>query len=76
MFETRGSILWAAGRLDAGLKVRTMTLPDLFLDQDKPDRMYAQAGLHAAGIAAKAMAVLGIAESDAVARLASGAGNR
>src|SRR5207245_2263071 len=51
-------------------------LPDLFLDQDKPDRMYAQAGLLAAGIAAKAMAVLGIAESDAVARLASGAGNR
>ncbi|HXW24468.1 MAG TPA: 1-deoxy-D-xylulose-5-phosphate synthase [Xanthobacteraceae bacterium] len=62
--------------LDGGLKVRTMTLPDVFLDQDKPERMYAQAGLHAAGIAAKAMAVLGIAEPESGGRLASGAGNR
>jgi 1-deoxy-D-xylulose-5-phosphate synthase len=69
-------LLAEQGMLDAGLKVRTMTLPDLFLDQDKPDRMYTQAGLHAAGIAAKAMAVLGITESEAVGRLASGAGNR
>jgi 1-deoxy-D-xylulose-5-phosphate synthase len=69
-------LLAEQGMLDAGLKVRTMTLPDLFLDQDKPDRMYAQAGLHAAGIAAKAMAVLGIVESEAIGRLASGAGNR
>jgi 1-deoxy-D-xylulose-5-phosphate synthase len=69
-------LLAERGMLDTGLKVRTMTLPDLFLDQDKPDRMYTQAGLHAAGIAAKAMAVLGIAESEAVGRLASSAGNR
>src|SRR5215468_774336 len=64
------------GMLDAGVKIRAMTLPDLFLDQDKPDRMYAQAGLHAGAIAAKAMSVLGITESEAVGRLASGAGSR
>jgi 1-deoxy-D-xylulose-5-phosphate synthase len=64
------------GMLDSGLKIRTMTLPDLFLDQDKPERMYAQAGLHAAGIAAKAMAALGLATPEAAGRLASSAGIR
>jgi 1-deoxy-D-xylulose-5-phosphate synthase len=62
--------------LDGGLKIRTMTLPDAFLDHDKPERMYAQAGLHAAGIAAKAMSVLGLAEPESLGRLVSGAGNR
>ncbi len=33
------------GLLDKGLKVRTLALPDVFLDHDKPDLMYAQAGL-------------------------------
>jgi 1-deoxy-D-xylulose-5-phosphate synthase len=64
------------GMLDSGLKVRTMNLPDLFLDQDKPERMYAQAGLQAADIAAKAMAALGLATPEAIGRLASSAGNR
>ena len=32
-----------------------MVLPDLFIDHDKPERMYARAGLDAAGIAAKVM---------------------
>jgi len=45
--------------LDSGLKVRTMVLPDLFVDHDKPERMYARAGLDAAGIMAKAMTALG-----------------
>jgi 1-deoxy-D-xylulose-5-phosphate synthase len=62
--------------LDGGLKIRTMTLPDAFIDQDKPERMYAQAGLHAAGIAAKAMSVLGLTEPESLGRLVSGAGNR
>jgi len=48
-----------AGALDTGLKVRTMTLPDRFLDHDKPERMYAAAGLDAKGIVAKALAALG-----------------
>ena len=38
------------GALDRGLKVRTLTLPDIFQDQDKPEMMYAQAGLDAEGI--------------------------
>jgi 1-deoxy-D-xylulose-5-phosphate synthase len=38
------------GLIDAGLKLRTMRLPDLFQDQDKPDLQYDQAGLNAANI--------------------------
>ncbi|MDX2237868.1 MAG: 1-deoxy-D-xylulose-5-phosphate synthase [Hyphomonadaceae bacterium] len=47
------------GLLDRGLKVRTLTLPDIFQDQDKPDAMIAQAGLDADGIATAALAALG-----------------
>jgi len=35
-----------------------MTLPDVFLDQDKPERLYARAGLDAKGIVAKVLATL------------------
>jgi 1-deoxy-D-xylulose-5-phosphate synthase len=35
------------GLTDAGLKIRTMRLPDLFQDQDKPDLQYDEAGLNA-----------------------------
>src|SRR6187200_125782 len=35
------------GALDRGLKIRTLCLPDIFQDQDKPDVMYAEAGLDA-----------------------------
>jgi len=38
------------GLIDGGLKLRTMRLPDLFQDQDKPDTQYAQAGLDAEAI--------------------------
>ncbi|MGA2567587.1 MAG: 1-deoxy-D-xylulose-5-phosphate synthase, partial [Pseudolabrys sp.] len=41
------------GVLDNGLKIRTMVLPDVFLDQDTPAAMYAKAGLDARGIVAK-----------------------
>lgn len=34
-----------SGGLDHGLRVRNMTLPDRFIDQDSPAAMYAQAGL-------------------------------
>jgi 1-deoxy-D-xylulose-5-phosphate synthase len=47
------------------LKFRAMVLPDVFLDQDKPEKLYAKAGLDAKGIAAKALAALG-RETDAV----------
>jgi 1-deoxy-D-xylulose-5-phosphate synthase len=45
--------------LDRGLKVRTMVLPDVFLDQDSPAAMYAKAGLDAKGIVAKVFEALG-----------------
>ncbi|EJW21434.1 hypothetical protein IMCC14465_12300 [alpha proteobacterium IMCC14465] len=38
------------GVLDAGLKVRTLTLPDIFIDQDSPERMYDAAGLNSDNI--------------------------
>jgi 1-deoxy-D-xylulose-5-phosphate synthase len=33
------------GLIDAGLKLRTMRLPDVFQDQDKPEKQYRDAGL-------------------------------
>ena len=56
------------GALDAGLKIRPMVLPDVFLDQDKPETMYAQAGLNSAGIVATALEALGKASVYAPAR--------
>ncbi len=47
------------GALDAGLKVRSMVLPDVFIDHDTPAAMYARAGLDANGIVAKAFEALG-----------------
>jgi len=38
------------GLIDSGLKLRTMRLPDLFQDQDKPEKQYAEAGLDADAI--------------------------
>jgi 1-deoxy-D-xylulose-5-phosphate synthase len=38
------------GLTDAGLKIRTMRLPDRFQEHDKPEKQYAEAGLDAAGI--------------------------
>jgi 1-deoxy-D-xylulose-5-phosphate synthase len=61
--------LAAHGALDKGLKVRTLTLPDIFQDQDKPEAMYALAGLDAEGIVKTALAALG-AQSIASARRA------
>ncbi len=38
------------GLIDGGLKLRTLRLPDVFQDQDKPEAQYAAAGLDAEGI--------------------------
>ena len=38
------------GLIDNGLKLRTMRLPDVFQDQDKPEQQYADARLDAAAI--------------------------
>ncbi len=48
-----------AGLLDRGLKVRTLTLPDRFIEQNKPHVMYEQAGLNAPAIVAAVLAALG-----------------
>jgi 1-deoxy-D-xylulose-5-phosphate synthase len=45
--------------LEGEVKVRTMVLPDLFIDQDSPVAMYAKAGLDARGIVAKVFQTLG-----------------
>ena len=47
------------GLLDKGLKVRPMTLPDVFQEHDTPERMYAEAGLDADGIVLVALNALG-----------------
>lgn len=41
------------------LKVRTMTLPDIFIEQDTPAAMHARAGLNVDGIVAKVFEALG-----------------
>jgi 1-deoxy-D-xylulose-5-phosphate synthase len=60
-------LLARSGALDRGLKVRPMVLPDIFIDHDRPDRMYAKAGLDAAEIVTKVFEALG---HDAAARKA------
>ena len=47
------------GMLDRGLKIRSMILPDMFIDQDLPNAMYAKAGLDAKGIVKKVFEALG-----------------
>ena len=48
-----------AGALDRGIKFRAMVLPDIFIDQDSPNAMYAKAGLDARGIVTKVFEALG-----------------
>jgi 1-deoxy-D-xylulose-5-phosphate synthase len=47
------------GALDKGLRVRSMVLPDTFIDQDSPAAMYAKAGLDAKGIVTRVFEALG-----------------
>jgi 1-deoxy-D-xylulose-5-phosphate synthase len=44
-----------------GFKVRSMILPDMFIDQDSPAAMYARAGLDANGIVAKVFGAFNVA---------------
>jgi len=53
------------GLLENGLKVRPLVMPDIFMDQAKPEKMYAKAGLDAAGIVKTVFAALGQAEQAA-----------
>ncbi len=47
------NLLAEKGIFDKGLKFRSMTLPDVFIDQDTPDNMYDVAGLNAKQISQK-----------------------
>jgi len=47
------------GLLDHGLKVRSMVLPDIWMEQASPDVMYAKAGLDRAGIVRTVFGALG-----------------
>ncbi|WP_291842113.1 1-deoxy-D-xylulose-5-phosphate synthase [Maricaulis sp.] len=58
-------LLAEKGALDRGLRVRTMTLPDVFQDQEAPFDMYETAGLNARHIAAKALEAMGKDEAAA-----------
>jgi len=53
-------MLAGKGALDGGLKIRTLHLPDVFQDHDKPELQYAAAGLNADQIAATALVALGV----------------
>src|SRR6516165_3808133 len=47
------------GLLDHGLKIRTMVLPDVFLDHDSPQAQYDLAGLNTRHVVAMALSALG-----------------
>ncbi len=51
-------LLMEHGRLDGGLKARSMVLPDAFLEQDDPAAMYAKAKLDANGVVSKVFEAL------------------
>ncbi|WP_294197653.1 1-deoxy-D-xylulose-5-phosphate synthase [uncultured Sphingomonas sp.] len=56
------------GLTDAGLRIRTMRLPDLFQDQDKPELQYAQARLDADAIVDTVLKALRYNEAGVIAR--------
>ena len=52
------NFLFEKNLLDKGIKFRSMTLPDKFIDQDKPELMYKAAGLDAQSIYEKVLDLL------------------
>lgn len=60
--------LAATGQLDSGVAIRTLCLPDRFIDQAGPADMYADAGLTAGNIANAALDALGVASLSGKAR--------
>ena len=50
------------GLLENGLKVRVMTMPDHFIDHNKPEIQYEMAGLQSSHIVANVLAALGRAD--------------
>ena len=55
-----------SGQLDKGLKVRTLTMPDRFIDHMSPADQMKEAGLDCDAIACTALQVLGMDEAEAV----------
>ncbi len=60
--------LATSGQLDGGLKIRPLTLPDRFIDHDKPELQYEEAGLNTAAIVTTVLMALGRGASQAPAR--------
>ena len=52
------NLLAETGVFDKGLKFRSMTLPDTFIDQDTPRKMYELAGLSSSQISKKILDIL------------------
>ena len=52
------NLLAEKGMFDKGLKFRSMTLPDIFIEQDIPKKMYDVAGLNASQISKKILNIL------------------
>lgn len=59
------------GLLDGAVKFRPLVMPDSYIDQDKPDAMYAAAGLDSNAIVLAATRALGMEDAD-VMKLAEG----
>jgi 1-deoxy-D-xylulose-5-phosphate synthase len=60
------NLLATQGMLDGGLKCRALMLPDNYIDQNNPMRMYDLAGLNAAQIVAQAKSLLNVGQVDIV----------
>jgi 1-deoxy-D-xylulose-5-phosphate synthase len=54
-----------SGALDKGLKIRPMTLPDMCIDHDAPQKQYDVACLNARHIVSEVLSALGVAEASA-----------
>jgi 1-deoxy-D-xylulose-5-phosphate synthase len=61
--------LAAMGLLDGGLKVRTLTLPDMFQDHAKVEELYRDAGLDAEGIVASVLTIPGLTKGKTRSRI-------
>ncbi|MDB9700099.1 1-deoxy-D-xylulose-5-phosphate synthase [Candidatus Pelagibacter sp.] len=57
------NLLSEKGIFDKGLKFRSMTLPDIFIEQDNPKKMYDVAGLNSSQISKKILDILFTKES-------------
>ena len=57
------NLLSEKGIFDKGLKFRSMKLPDIFIEQDNPKKMYDAAGLNASQISKKILDIIFTKES-------------